>query len=158
MAEFENGDPIKVLFSFDYETDKSRVQTIVSELCDNDDIIPVIGYYSWWDDDFTSKAVERAQKRLEEAVCETDVTVICIGNNTSEHIYINYAIGKTMQHGNGLAGLFIHHLPGKMDAREERPPVPGQFDRSGIPVEKYESPEQLAALIRKAANKRTQIH
>ena len=149
---------IKVFFSFDYHRDKQTSVKIVEDLITKSDITPLMGYYMWWNDDFGQRARERAQQRLLDAVEITDLTVLFIGLETADHVYINYAIAKTLERGNPLVGVLVTHLDPTCAVPPENVKIPADINRFGITIVPYQSNEQLAGVIEKELHDSKSVH
>ena len=106
---------------------------------------------SLWEE--AKKKGDAAVKRLiDSGLKNTTVTVVCIGAKTAGRKYINYEIDKSLERGNGLVGIQIHHLKdqdGNTDSPGKDPP---RIEREGFKIYKYADVEKLAKRIEEAAN------
>jgi hypothetical protein len=93
----------------------------------------------------------RIKRMIDEALKGTSVTVVCITHGISNREWINYEINQSVERGNGLVGIQIHHLsdPSFPDARVGA--APDQIARNGFNTYKYTSKENLAKRIEEAA-------
>lgn len=141
----------RAFFSFHYQRDIWRVNQIRN-------IPNVIGSAaagfqdgSLWEE--AKKKGDAAVKRLiDSGLKNTTVTVVCIGAKTAGRKYINYEIDKSLERGNGLVGIQIHHLKdqdGNTDSPGKDPP---RIEREGFKIYKYADVEKLAKRIEEAAN------
>lgn len=140
----------RVFFSFHYQRDVWRVNQIRSM----PNIIgsAAAGFHdaSLWEE--ARKKGDAAIKELIDSGLQyTSVTVVCIGAKTAGRKYINYEIEKSIERGNGIVGIQIHHLEdqnGKTDSPGE---TPAKLTAAGAKVYKYVDREQLAQRIEEAA-------
>src|SRR5262245_20397378 len=101
--------PRKVFFSFHYQKDIWRVSQIRNSWVTREwEANPFHDAASW----------ESIRRRGEQAICNwidqqlsgTGVTVVLIGEQTSERPYVRYEIQESHRRGNGLLGVFIHKV------------------------------------------------
>jgi hypothetical protein len=64
------------------------------------------------------------RKWIADQMEEKSVTIILIGNNTSERIWIRYEIDKAWQEGKGVLGLHINHLEDSKGNLSKKGPSP----------------------------------
>lgn len=142
----------RTFFSFHYQRDVWRVNQIRN--------IPNVvrsapaGFHdaSLWEK--VKSEGDLAVKRLINAALKnTSVTVVCIGYKTAGRKYINYEIDKSIDRGNGIIGLRIHHLkgPGLIGQSDPAGKTPHKLITSGYKIYKFTRVEQLARLIEEAA-------
>ena len=140
----------RVFFSFHYQRDVWRVNQIRS-------IPKIIGTAAAGFQD--SSIWEAAKKKgdaeikriIDEALENTSVTVVCIGNKTAGRKYINYEIKQSLKRGNGLVGIQIHHLEDNNGDTDSPGVTPSQIKDAGFKVFKYADKDKLAARIEEAA-------
>jgi len=140
----------RVFFSFYYQRDIWRVNQIRS--------LPNIvgtapaGFQdaSLWEE-AKKKGDAAVKKIIDEALKRTSVTVVCIGCKTAGRKFINYEIQKSMDRGNGILGVKIHHLKDKDGNTDPEGEVPYKLTANGYKVYKYSNHEKLAEWIEKAA-------
>lgn len=141
----------RAFFSFHYQRDIWRVNQIRN-------IPNVIGSAaagfqdgSLWEE--AKKKGDAAVKRLiDSGLKNTTVTVVCIGAKTAGRKYINYEIDKSLERGNGLVGIQIHHLKDQDGNTDSPGNTPPKIEREGFKVYKYVDVEKLAKWIEEAAN------
>jgi hypothetical protein len=140
----------RVFFSFHYQKDIWRVNQIRS--------LPEImgtaaaGFYdaSLWEK--AKKEGDFAIKRMiDNALVGTSVTVVCLGNQTANRKYVNYEILKSLEVGNGLVGVQIHHLQDQYGHVDFSGPIPQRITLSRFKVYQYINRTLLAAWIEEAA-------
>ncbi len=99
----------KVFFSFHYDNDINRSMTVRN---------------SWVTQGkeaagFIDKAeFEKIKRRGKEAVCQwideqlhgTSVTVVLIGKETLNRLFVKYEICESLKRGNGVIGVYIHNI------------------------------------------------
>ena len=98
------------------------------------------------------KKGDAAIKRLiDKGLENTSVTVVCIGYKTAGRKYINYEINQSLERGNGLVGIQIHHLKDKDGKTDPVGDIPPKIEKSGFKVYKYVDSDKLAKRIEEAA-------
>jgi len=140
----------RVFFSFHYQRDIWRVNQIRS-------IPNITGYAaagfqdgSIWEE--AEKKGEAAIKKLiDEGLKNTSVTVVCIGKKTAGRKYINYEIEQSMEQGNGIVGIQIHHLKDKDGNTDSAGSDPYKLTSNDYKIYKYVDHEKLAKRIEEAA-------
>jgi len=139
----------KVFFSFHYQRDIWRVNQIRN--------IPKI--ISVAAAGFQDASIwEKARKKSDEAIKllinkgleGTSVTVVCIGSKTAGRRYINYEIARSLERGNGLIGIQIHHLMNENEDTDVPGEIPPRIEKAGFKVFKYINHERLAKRIEEA--------
>lgn len=108
----------RVFFSFHYQRDIWRVNQIRN--------IPEItgcaaaGFQdaSLWEE-AKKKGDAEIKKLIDKGLENTSVTVIFIGAKTAGRKYINYEIEKSIEKGNGIVGIQIHHLKNQAGETDE---------------------------------------
>lgn len=140
----------RVFFSFHYQRDIWRVNQIRS--IPNITGVAAAGFAdaSLWEE-AKQKGDATIKRIINEALKNTSVTVICIGGKTAGRKYINYEIEKSLERGNGLVGIQIHHLEDSAGNTDSPGATPPQIEAGGFKVYKYVDSEKLAARIEEAA-------
>jgi hypothetical protein len=77
------------------------------------------------------------------------VTVVCIGARTAGRKFINYEIDKSIDRGNALVGVQIHHLKDQNGNTDPAGETPAKL--KGYKVYKYTDRDSLARWIEQAA-------
>lgn len=140
----------RVFFSFHYQRDIFRVNQIRS--MPNITGCAAAGFQdaSLWED--AEKKGEAAIKKLiDDGLNNTSVTVVCIGAKTAGRKYINYEIQKSIDRGNGLVGVQIHHLRDQNQNTDSAGEIPAKLTNGGYKSYKYVDKEKLAKWIEDAA-------
>ena len=139
-----------VFFSFHYQRDIVRVNQIrnLPEIVD----ASAAGFKdsSLWEE-AKKKSDDAVKKLIDEGLKGTSVTVVCIGNKTAGRKFINYEIQKSIDRGNGILGVQIHHLKnfaGEVDAVGDTPFL---LTKNRYPIYKYDDHAKLKAWIEAAA-------
>lgn len=140
----------RAFFSFHYQRDVWRINQIRN-------IPNVIGCAaagfqdaSLWEE--AKKSSDASVKKLiDDALNNTTVTVVFIGNQTSNRKFINYEIEKSIARGNGLVGIQIHHLKDSSQTVDEPGTTPRLLSENGFKVYKYVDHEALGKRIEEAA-------
>ena len=140
----------RVFFSFHYQRDIWRVNQIRSM----PNIIgsAAAGFQdaSLWEE-ARKKGDAAIKKLIDEGLQNTSVTVVCIGAKTAGRKYINYEIEKSIERGNGIVGIQIHHLKNQKGEVDEPGTTPAKLIANGYKVYKYVDKEKLANRIEEAA-------
>lgn len=140
----------RVFFSFHYQRDIWRVNQIRN--------IPEItgcaaaGFQdaSLWEE-AKKKGDAEIKKLIDKGLENTSVTVVFIGAKTAGRKYINYEIEKSIEKGNGIVGIQIHHLKNENGETDEAGATPAKLTNGGYKVYKYVNSEKLANRIEEAA-------
>lgn len=88
---------------------------------------------------------------IDKALVNTSVTVVFVTYGTSVRKYINYEIDKSLERGNGLVAVQIHHLKDANGQTGQPGAIPTQIEANGFRDYKYSNKEALARWIEKAA-------
>jgi hypothetical protein len=140
----------RVFFSFHYQRDIWRVNQIrnLPEIMGT----AAAGFQdaSLWEKakkegDFTIR------RMIDNALVGTSVTVLCLGNQTANRKYVNYEILKSLEVGNGLVGVQIHHLQDQYGYIDFPGPIPQRITLSRFKVYQYINSNLLASWIEEAA-------
>jgi len=97
------------------------------------------------------KGVTGIKMMIDRALENTSVTVVCVTYGIINRLYINYEIDKSLERGNGLVAIQIHHLKnpdGRIGLVGQTPP---QIKANGFKVYKYADKDALARMIEQAA-------
>ncbi len=140
----------RVFFSFHYQRDVWRVNQIRN--------IPTItgsaaaGFQdaSLWEE-ARKKGDAAIKKLIDDGLKNTSVTVVCIGAKTAGRKYINYEIQKSIDRGNGIVGIQIHHLKDQDGKTDSIGDIPAKLTNNGYKTYKYVDKDKLAARIEEAA-------
>lgn len=105
---------------------------------------------SLWEE--TKKKGDKAIKALiNKGLQNTSVTVVCVTYGTVNRKYINYEIDQSIDRGNGLVAIQIHHLKDQNGNTGSPGAIPAQIEANGFKAYKYSNKEALARWIEKAA-------
>lgn len=140
----------RVFFSFHYQRDIVRVNQIRNLPEIVDDAAAGFKDSSLWEE-AKKKSDDAVKAMIDYGLAGTSVTVVCIGNKTAGRKFINYEIQKSIDRGNGVLGVQIHHLKnfdGESDLAGETPTL---LLKHGYPVYKYDDHTKLKAWIEAAA-------
>jgi hypothetical protein len=140
----------RVFFSFHYQRDVWRVNQIRN--------IPTItgsaaaGFQdaSLWEE-AKRKGDAAIKKLIDDGLKNTSVTVVCIGAKTAGRKYINYEIQESIDRGNGIVGIQIHHLEDQDRKTDSIGDIPAKLTKKGYKTYKYVDKDKLAARIEEAA-------
>lgn len=140
----------RTFFSFHYQRDIWRINQVRN-------VPNVIGCAaagfqdaSLWEE-AKKKGDAAIKAMIDKALENTSVTVVFIGNQTANRKYINYEIDKSVERGNGILGVRIHHLKDR-DGRVDLPgAVPVKITQGGYRVYTYTNTDDLGRWIEDAA-------
>jgi hypothetical protein len=139
-----------VFFSFHYQRDIVRVNQIrnLPEIVDK----AAAGFKdsSLWEE-AKKKSDEAVKKLIDDALIGTSVTLVCIGNKTSGRKFINYEIQKSIDRGNGILGVQIHHLKNFAGETDSVGETPALLTKNGYKIYKYDDHAKLKTWIEAAA-------
>jgi hypothetical protein len=105
---------------------------------------------SLWEE---SKKKGRAaiERMIDKGLENTSVTVVCVTYGTVSRDFINYEIEQSLERGNGLVAVQIHHLKDQFGQTAEVGGIPQQITRAGFKAYKYTDQEALSKWIEEAA-------
>jgi hypothetical protein len=140
----------RVFFSFHYQRDIWRVNQIRN-------LPEVIGTSAAGFQD--ASLWERAKlegdaaikRMIDNALVGTSVTVVCVGNQTANRKYVNYEIIRSLEVGNGLVAVQIHHLKDQYGHIDFPGPIPQRITLHGFKVYQYINSNYLSYWIEEAA-------
>jgi hypothetical protein len=139
-----------VFFSFHYQRDIVRVNQIrnLPEIVDES----AAGFKdsSLWEE-AKKKGDDAIKKLIDAGLIGTSVTVVCIGAQTAGRKFINYEIQKSIDRGNGILGVQIHHLKNFAEETDSAGATPALLTKHNYPVYKYDNHTKLKEWIEKAA-------
>lgn len=139
-----------VFFSFHYQQDVWRVNQIrnIPEIVGT----AAAGFKdaSLWES-AKAKGDKEIKALIDHALRGTSVTVVCIGTATAGRKYIDYEIQKSLDRGNALVGIQIHHLLDKDGLTDPVGRTPAKLLNAGAKVFKYVSSRSLSERIEEAA-------
>jgi hypothetical protein len=139
----------RVFFSFDY----SHVWK-VNQIRSMTNIIgtAAAGFQdaSLWEE--AKKKSDKAIKdMIDKALKNTSVTVVCVTRGTKDRKFIDYEIDQSIERGNGLVAVQIHHLKDQNGNTGSPGAIPSQIEANGFKAYKYTNKEALARWIEEAA-------
>jgi hypothetical protein len=97
------------------------------------------------------KGEKEIKKLIDKGLENTSVTVVCVTYGVSQRKYINYEIEKSIEKGNGLVAIQIHHLKDKDGNTSSAGAIPPQIEANGFKAYKYTNSDALAKWIEEAA-------
>ncbi len=140
----------RVFFSFDY-----KYVWKVNQIRSMPNIIgtAAAGFQdaSLWEEANKKKGDKEIKKMIDKALENTSVTVVCVTYAISNRKYINYEIEKSIEKGNGLVAVQIHHLKDQNRLTGSAGAIPSQIEANGFKAYKYSNQEALARWIEEAA-------
>lgn len=92
------------------------------------------------------------KRMIDNALKNTSVTVVCVAYGTKDRKYIKYEIDKSLECGNGLVAVQIHHLKDKDGLSHSPGAIPDKIEANGFKAYKYTNKEKLAEWIEEAYN------
>ena len=140
----------RAFFSFHYQRDIWRVNQIRN-------VPNIIGSAaagfedaSLWEE-AKRKGDVAIKKLIDSGLQNTSVTVVFIGAKTAGRKYVNYEIEKSIERGNGIVGIQIHHLKDQNGDTDSPGATPSKLTAAGAQVYKYVDKDKLAQRIEEAA-------
>lgn len=88
---------------------------------------------------------------IDKGLENTSVTVVFVTYGTINRKYINYEIDKSLERGNGLVAVQIHHLKDQNGQTGSPGAIPAKIEANGFKAYKYTNKEALARWIEEAA-------
>ncbi len=98
-----------------------------------------------------TKGDKEIKRIIDKGLQNTSVTVVCVTYGTTNRKYINYEIEKSLERGNGLVAVQIHHLKDQKKQTGSAGAIPPQIKANGFKEYKYTNKEALARWIEAAA-------
>jgi len=139
-----------VFFSFHYQRDIVRVNQIRNLPEIIEDSAAGFKDSSLWEE-AKKKGDDEVKKLIDKGLLGTSVTLVCIGNKTAGRKFINYEIQKSIDRGNGILGVQIHHLKNFAGETDPAGDTPALLTKHGYSVYKYDNHTKLATWIESAA-------
>jgi hypothetical protein len=138
----------RVFFSFDY-----RYVWKVNQIRSMTNVIgtAAAGFQdaSLWEE-AKKKGDREIKNMIDNALKNTSVTVVCVTRGTKDRKYINYEIDQSLDRGNGLVAVQIHHLKDQWGQTGSPGAIPSQIEANGFKGYKYTNKEALARWIEEA--------
>ncbi len=97
------------------------------------------------------KGDKEIKKMIDKALENTTVTVVFVTYGTAQRKYINYEIDQSLERGNGLVAVQIHHLKDQDGDTGSPGAIPTQIEANGFKAYKYTNSEALTKWIEEAA-------
>ncbi len=97
------------------------------------------------------KGDKEIKKIIDKGLQNTSVTVVCVTHGTAQRKYIKYEIEKSLERGNGLVAVQIHHLKDQEGNTGSPGAIPPQIEANGFKAYKYQKGDALARWIEEAA-------
>ncbi|MCG2462387.1 TIR domain-containing protein [Flavobacteriaceae bacterium F89] len=139
-----------VFFSFHYQRDIWRVNQIRSIPNITGNAAAGFKDASLWEES-KKKSDDAIKKMIDNALVGTSVTVVFIGAKSAGRKFINYEIQKSLERGNGLVGIQIHHLKNHQGETDDVGVIPKAIEAAGFKVYNYVDVAKLANRIEEAA-------
>jgi len=138
-------------FSFHYQRDVWRVNQVRN--IPNVTGCAAAGFQdaSLWEE-AKKKGDAAIKKLIDDGLLGTTVTVVFIGAKTAGRTYINYEIEQSINRGNGIIGVQIHHLKDKDGNTDVAGATPTKLATHGAKIYKYVDHASLGQWIEAAAN------
>jgi Thoeris protein ThsB, TIR-like domain len=140
----------RVFFSFHYQRDVWRVNQIRN--MPNVTGCAAAGFQdgSLWEE-AKKKGEATIKAMIRKGLENTSVTVVCVGNQTAGRKYINYEIQQSIDRGNGIVAVQVHHLKDSDGNTDPAGAIPAKIESGGYQAYKYANHEKLAKWIEDAA-------
>ena len=91
------------------------------------------------------------KRMIDKGLKNTSVTVVCVTHGTAQRKFINYEIDQSLNRGNGLVAVQIHHLKDRFGNTGSPGAIPAQIAANGFKAYKFTSTSSLANWIEEAA-------
>ena len=88
---------------------------------------------------------------IDKALEYTSVTVVCVTYGTAQRKFINYEMDRSLERGNGLVAVQIHHLTDRDGTTGQPGEIPRQIEANGFKAYKYTNRSDLSRWIEEAA-------
>lgn len=105
---------------------------------------------SLWEES-KKKGSAEIKKLIDEGLKNTSVTVVFVTRGTKDRTYIDYEISQSLNRGNGLVAVQIHHLKDSNGNIGSPGAIPSQIEANGFKAYKYTNAAALAKWIEEAA-------
>ncbi|HET7175979.1 MAG TPA: TIR domain-containing protein [Gammaproteobacteria bacterium] len=100
--------PRKIFFSFHYQRDSWRVNQVRNSWLTHGTANSFIDAAAW--ETIRRKGAKSIKGWIDRQLEGTSVTVVLIGQETSDREYVLYEIERSYDLGKGLLGIYIHQL------------------------------------------------
>lgn len=124
----------RVFFSFHFERDIFRANVVRNSWVTKPDREAA----GFWDASLWEEAKTDGEEALKQLINDglqgTSVTTVLIGAKTAGRQWVNYEIEQSLNRGNGLVGIYIHHikdLDGNTDSKGANPLDDWEFTYDG---------------------------
>ncbi|MFH1540317.1 MAG: TIR domain-containing protein [Elusimicrobiota bacterium] len=97
------------------------------------------------------KGVAEIKRMIDKGLENTSVTVVCVTYGSKDREYIDYEIQQSLERGNGLVAVQIHHLKDQNQNVGTPGAIPKGIKENGFKAYKYTNKEALARWIDEAA-------
>lgn len=91
------------------------------------------------------------KKMIDDGLKNTSVTVVFVNYGTKDRKYIDYEIDQSLDRGNGLVAVQIHHLKDQNRNTGSPGAIPAKIETNGFKAYKYTNASKLADWIEEAA-------
>jgi len=91
------------------------------------------------------------KKMIDDGLKNTSVTVVFVNYGTKDRKYIDYEIDQSLDRGNGLVAVQIHHLKDQNENTGSPGAIPAKIEANGFKAYKYSNVSKLADWIEEAA-------
>ena len=97
------------------------------------------------------KGDKEVKRMIDKGLQNTSVTVVFVTYGTANRKYINYEIDQSLDRGNGLVAVQIHHLKDQNGQTGSPGAIPSKIEANGFKAYKYSNKEALGRWIEEAA-------
>lgn len=118
----------RVFFSFHYERDISRANVVRNSWVTQDRESAGFFDAGLWEE-AKKKGKAAIEKMIDDALVNTTVTAVLLGQETGSRDYVQYEIDQSIARGNGLLGVWIYKikdLNGQTDEQGTNP-LPSKY-------------------------------
>lgn len=139
----------RVFFSFDY-----RHVWRVNQIRSMPNVIggAAAGFHdgSLWEE-AKRKGDANIKRMIDAALENTSVTVVCVTHGTADRKFIKYEIDQSLERGNGIVAVQIHHFKDQNGETGLPGRIPDGIESNGFKAYKYTTKEALERWIEEAA-------
>jgi len=113
----------RVFFSFHYERDVSRANVVRNSWVTQDRESAGFFDAGLWEE-AKRKGDAAIKKMIDDALVNTTVTAVLLGQETGNRDYVKYEIAQSIARGNGLLGVWIYKIGNLQGQTDEAGPNP----------------------------------
>lgn len=113
----------RVYFAFHFERDIFRINQVR-----NSNVVAGVDRAGFYDHSEYLEAKKKGDQEIRRLILSklegTSVTVVLIGHETASRPWVQFEIAESIKRGNGLLGVFVHHLVDHQRTADSVYPLP----------------------------------